>query len=180
MRGPHEADSQGEGKGFEVMRPRAFASSEGCGSVDDVTSDRSGVNRDTVQRNSRLALARQKGRRRVVFRSSKGERSNQDSAPSSRNISDAWLPSPEVRRCDSFTAEVYLCCMRKLPNPVPSARGIRVPGDRKSKGIDQEVSVGPASPLEASPAAVSWRVADTNPRGPRKDQRGRNGRVACS
>jgi len=37
---PHEADSQGEGKGFEVSRPRAFASSEGCGSVHGVTSNR--------------------------------------------------------------------------------------------------------------------------------------------
>jgi hypothetical protein len=33
----HEADNQGEGKGFEVLRPRAFASFEGRGLVYGVT-----------------------------------------------------------------------------------------------------------------------------------------------
>jgi hypothetical protein len=33
----HEADDKGEGKGFEVLRPRAFASFEGRGSIYGVT-----------------------------------------------------------------------------------------------------------------------------------------------
>lgn len=51
--------------------------------------------------------------------------------------------------------------------------GMQVPGDRKSKGIDQEVHGGPVSPGEAPPGAVTWRAADTNPNGPARIDVGR-------